>query len=318
MGVEGCGPSTSSVDISKIKLSQVRIRDYGKALFSIDPDSLSQGLDSIADNYGIFLGNDFTDPAKLLQLKDFVIDPFNKKIERQCRKEYPDLDGIEKELTLSFRYYKYYFPEKKLPQVYTYVSGLLYEAPVQYLDSVLIIALDMYLGSDFEPYRQIGLPKYKTRRMTRDYIVPDCMKEMGYSLISPDMPQNTLLDQMVMHGKALYFLDLVCPDVPDSIKIGFTSAQLDWCRQNEKNIWAYLIENELLYSTDSFVIDKFIIDGPFTSGFPGEAPAMMGRYIGWQIIRSYMHNNTRKDIHDLIAEYDAQQLLKDSKFKPRK
>jgi len=38
--------------------------------------------------------------------------------------------------------------EKRIPEVYTYVSDMYYERPVWLKDSVLVIALDVYLGSD--------------------------------------------------------------------------------------------------------------------------------------------------------------------------
>ncbi len=317
-GMSACRHSGRTVDLSNVKIKEIHILNYGKVLFSLKPDSLVQGLESIATDYKVFLGTDYSDSLNILQLKDFITDPFNRKIARACAKEYPNLNETEKELTRAFRYYRYYFPEAKIPVVYSYVSGLLYESPVQYLDSVMIIAQDMYLGKDFEPYKQVGLPMYKVDRMTSENIVPDCMKAIAYSLIGPGMPENTLLDQMILHGKALYFLDLMMPGIDDSLKIGFTGKQLEWCRRNEKNIWAYLIENEMLYSTDSFIIDKFILDGPFTSGFPGDAPAMMGKWIGWQIVRSYMDHHKNKSLQDLIALYDSQQILTDSKYKPRK
>jgi hypothetical protein len=219
-------------------------------------------------------------------------------------------------MTEAFRYLKYYFPEITIPRVYSYISGLYYEAPVEYFDSVLIISLDLYLGEDFVPYRSIGLPKYATRRMNAGHILPDCMKQIGISLMPENLPERTLLDHMILHGKLLYFLDLVLPGYPDSAKIGFSEDELAWCRENDSKIWSLFLENELLYSTDTFVINKFIQDGPFTTGLPEESPAMIGRWIGWKIIRTFIKVRDEVSVKDLFTMSDSQLILTQSRYKP--
>jgi len=57
----------------------------------------------------------------------------------------------------------------------------------------------------------------------------------------------------------------------DTTKIGYTQNQLKWCFDNEVNIWSFIIENEILYTTKVEIINKFIIDGPFTSFFGNES-----------------------------------------------
>ena len=57
-----------------------------------------------------------------------------------------------------------------------------------------------------------------------------------------------------------------------------------------------MIDQDLLYSSDPLVIRKFIQDGPFTAGMPEGAPAMLGKWIGWQIVRNYMQKNEETDL----------------------
>jgi hypothetical protein len=230
--------------------------------------------------------------------------------------EYSSLLPVEERLTEAFRYWKYYFPDITVPAVYTYISGLYYEAPVEYYDSAMIISLDLYLGRDFEPYRSIGLPMYATRRMDSRHLVPDCMKQAGMSMLPRDLPQKTLLDQMILHGKLMYFLDLVLPGYPDSVKIGFSGDELRWCQDNDSRIWSLMIENELLFETDPFIVNKFIQDGPFTSGLPEESPAMIGRWIGWQIIRAFVKEQGEIPASELLAIQDSQDILSRSHYKP--
>ena len=121
---------------------------------------------------------------------------------------------------------------------------------------------------------------------------------------------------MMLHGKVLYFLDLVLPDLPDTLKTGYTKAQEEWCNENEGKVWALFINDQLLYSTDSYLTGKFIQDGPFTSGLSEKSPAMLGSWVGWQIIRAYMESHHETTLQELFNIADSQELLSQSRYKP--
>jgi uncharacterized protein YjaZ len=121
-----------------------------------------------------------------------------------------------------------------------------------------------------------------------------------------------------MAVKALYFLDVTLPEVKDEFKIGFTAPQLAWSRNNESEIWAFLIEHQLLFSSDPQGVTKMMTDAPFTSGFAAESPGRLGAYMGWQIVRAYMEQADGITLKHLMEDTDAQQILKISRFKPEK
>jgi len=312
----GCPSGDKKVDVSNVQIDDVKIKRYGQALFNLNPKNLGNELQDIWPDYYFFLGDDFRDTLNIIQIHQFITDAFNQDIAAACNTKYPNLEDIEQQLFHAFKYLKYYFPQIQIPQVYSYVSGLNYEMPVAIIDSVMIIALDMYLGADFEPYKKVGLPVYKIRRMDRPFLVNDCLKEMARIKLIKEPGGNTTLDQMIYHGKLLYYLDAVMPEIHDSIKIGYTENQINWCRKNESSVWAFIIERDLLFATDDYKINKLIQDGPFTSGLPDESPAMLGRWMGWQIVRSYMKKNKSLPISDLFNITDAQQILNESGYKP--
>jgi gliding motility-associated lipoprotein GldB len=314
----GCRESPARPDLSSVTIDPVNISRYEKALFQIDPANLPPGLDEIHSEFKYFLGDQYKDTLSLIRMNNFLQDPIIQDVHRQVEKIYPDLKPLETELTQAFRYLKYYFPDIRQPEVFSYISGFYYEAPVEYYDSVLIISLDMYLGSGYEPYRAIGLPQYMIRRMEPEFIVPGCMKQIAYVQLPRATSDRTLLDQMILHGKVLYFLDRMLPDATDTLKSGYTAPEDRWARENESMFWSLLIEDNLLYTTDAIVINKYIQDGPFTSGLPEESPAMLGRWIGWQIVRSYMKRNPGASLEDLFTMTDSQQILSASKYKPSK
>ncbi len=304
-------------DVSDINIDRIEIHDYGKALFEINPDSLKEGLKAISGQFPFFLNADLDDTLNLIQIHDYITDHKLIDLYNAVCEKYTNLNSLEDELTEAFRHYKYYYTEDTIPRVYAYISGLQYESPILYFDSVLIIGMDLYLGEQFKPYKKIGLPLYLTRRMKSKYIVPDCMKAIAISKIKDQQQNPTLLNEMVKRGKILYFVDAMLPEIPDSVKIGYSPNKLEWCKKNEADIWVFLINNELLYSRDHQDIVKFLSESPFTSGFGHDSPGRIGEWIGWQIVRKFMQKNTGCSLQELLKRKDSQEILKDSKYKPK-
>ena len=99
----------------------------------------------------------------------------------------------------------------------------------------------------------------------------------------------------------------------------YSQEQFDWAEANEEPIWRYFIENELLYSTDNKLPNRFIADAPFSKFYldiDNESPGRLGQYIGWQIVRAFAEKNniTLEQLLTLPAE----QIFKKSNYKPRR
>ncbi len=251
-----------------------------------------------------------------IQIHDFITDPFLREIAAACDSVFPDIGAVAEQLDDAFRHYRYYYPGAEIPEIFTYVSGLDFEYPVQLHDGIMIIAIDMYLGRDFRPYAMARIPRYRSLRATPAYLTRDVMLEVGRHSMKGQASGSVLLDKMIEQGKLLYFLEAMLPDVDDTIRIAYTKRQLDWCIDNEANLWAFLIENELLFSSDFEKTHKLIIDGPFTSYFPKGSPARTGWWVGWQIVRNYMKNNPEAGIPQLMEELPPREILDNSGYNP--
>ena len=237
-----------NADISEIKIPDVIIHRYDLDLFRIPLTDLENGLKSIQHKYFFFLGADLNDPVKLAQMKAYLENQRNIDFQKAVASKYKDLSQTEKDLTGLFRHYKYYFPAAKIPRVYSYISGGDYENSVQMVDSVMIIALDTYLGKDFSPYLADGIPLYKAERMTTEHIVPDAARELVNSIYPPDPSRLTLLDRIIEAGKQLYLTEALLPGVPPSLILNYSPKKYDWIKQNEAHVWAAIIENRMLFS----------------------------------------------------------------------
>lgn len=311
-----------AVKADKIKEIRAKINTtiyrYEKDLFTLNPKEFGNELARIQPKYPFFLNGNVQDPRNQQQLYGFINDPVTQEIYKETIKTYPNLDDIKLKFDESFSYYNYYYPNKPIPKVFTYVSSLDFEMPIKYADTILIIALDMYLGKDCKFYKQSGTPLYKSARYSREYIIADCFKEMAYSHMKFDNSRVSLLDEMIIEGKRLYFAESMLPNEHDTTLIGYPLNKLKWAQQNEANMWGYIIDKELLYTPDTKIIMKFINDAPFTTFFANDSPGRVGAWIGWQIVRSYMNNNKNFTLEQLMNEPNGQKILNLSKYKPAK
>lgn len=298
----------------------IKIHRYEKALFKADVMNLKSDLKNLLPEYSFFIPDSaLNDSLSLLQMKSYLTDPFIINLYDDCLSLYPDLSDLESQLNSALSLYKHYFPDKKVPVVYTCVSGLYYEEPIRFADSVLIISLDMYMGSDYKYYKQmLGLPLYVQKRFRKDFIMTDCMRAIATTLVDNSKENKTFLDYIIYEGKILYFMDATLPDTPDSLKMYYSPSQMLWCQNNEENIWSFIVEKKLMYSTETSMISKLCADGPFTAVFSKESPSRTGIWTGWQIVRKYMSENKEVTLTELFQNQDSQDILTKSKYKPKK
>jgi len=305
-------------DVSKIQIPGATVHRYDLDLFRVDLNNLQPGLEKLKPEYMFFLDTDLGDPDKLSGMKGYLENERNIQLSQEVAKKYPDLSKLGDELADAFRHYRYYYPQATIPRVYTYISGCDYDHPVQVADSVMLIAIDTYLGKDYKVYEADGVPLYKTTRMQPEYILPECVSQLCAVQYPSDVPGNNLLEQMVFSGKRLFFMNAMIPGYPDNLVIGYTPEQWDWITKNEVHVWAAILENQMLYSTSGQVMRTFLADGPFTADFTKDSPPRLGDYIGWQIVTKYMEENPDVTLQELMQEPDAQKILSRSRYKPKK
>ena len=234
----------------------------------------------------------------------------------EVNKAYPDFTDEKEDLRSLFKHLKYYDKTFSTPRVVTLTNDVDYRNKTIVTDSLVLIALDNFLGENHEFYQNI--PRYLAANMQSDQIVPEVAE--GYAKkYTFQTDRKTLLDEMIYFGKLLYFKDVMIPFVSDAEKIGYTEQQLKWAEANESSIWSHFIENEMLYSTDSKLPSRFIADAPFSKFYlelDNESPGRLGQYIGWQIVRAYAEN-TGEDIM-LVLQKEPEEIFIKSKFKPKK
>ncbi|MBL4653568.1 MAG: hypothetical protein JKY53_12020 [Flavobacteriales bacterium] len=248
-------------------------------------------------------------------LVGFLDDRHIKELHATTFKKYGKMEQFQKEMESAFMYYSYHFPKKSIPKVVTFISGFNYA--IVAMDSTLGLGLDMYLGVDCEYYPAMGIPNYKSTIMTPDHLVVDALKGWSMSEFPDKSKERDLLSKMIYEGKILYLMDAFYPSKNDTIKIGFSAEELQWCEHYEFNLWSHLVQKKLLFSKNQSDIMQYTGEGPFTRGFDKISPARTGSWLGWQIVRSYMNKHPEISLPQLLEMNDAQALLSKSSYKSK-
>jgi gliding motility-associated lipoprotein GldB len=286
---------------------ELKVERFDKLFFETSPKNLNK----LKNDFSFFFPNGTPDGVWLEKMQN----PLWRELYTEVQKKYSDFEPVKKELTTLFKHIKYYFPETETPKVITVISEMDYNNKIIYTDSLVIISLELYLGKEHKFYQ---FPKYLKQNFEQNQIMPDVVSSFSTQKISA-VKDNNLLSQMIYFGKELYLKDILLPEYNDADKMGYTPEQAKWCEENESYMWRYFLENEMLYSDDQKLNNRFINPAPFSKFYleiDNESPGRVGAWIGWQMVRSFMKNN-EVSIREML-KMNAKEIFEKSKYKPKK
>jgi hypothetical protein len=317
----GCHRNPLQINVSNVQVD-LKIKHLDVDLLRLKKDQVSAAIPELKKSFGDFFdiftyrmisigGSDSENFQE--SINSFISDSLIRNLELKVA-EKVDTVQLRSELETAFKHYQYYFPNKQIPVIYTCISG--FNQSVVTSENLIGISLDKYLGETSPFYEKLGLPEYKRRNMHVGKISSDVMYGWAVTEWPKQENSNNLFSQIIQEGKTMYFIDAMLPETDDTLKIGFTRKQLEFCRANESKMWTYLAEHKQLYATDRMTIKRYIDDGPFTSTFTNESPARTGVWLGWQIVRSYMKQHPETKLADLMNNRDFQGILNQSGYQP--
>lgn len=302
---------------------KIHIERLEKDLFAISPDAVAQAIPGLKSKYGEFFDlynykvvqlGPVESPKYPQALKAFITDYYMNTDYNRVMKVFPDISLLENEFTDAFSKYYEFFPNKKIPRIFTCISG--WNQSVVTTDTILGVALDKYLGRNCDLYDKLQLDKYMRYPMQKEYILPDCMRDWGYTAFDTKDTSMNVLGNMLYEGKIIYFMKQLLPNTPDTIIFAYTPNQMRWCNNNAHQMWTFLVENKLLFSTDILTIHKLIYPAPFTNFFTKESPGRAVVWLGYKIVDSYMKHNQAETLPGLMTNTQYQEILRKSEYKP--
>ena len=287
---------------------QLSVTRFEQDFFEAKPADLQK----LKAQYPAFFPKEVADSVWTNKMKN----PLWRELYNEVQIKYSNFEPQTKAIAAFLQHAKYYFPQTKTPKITTLIYEMDFNTKAIYADSIILIPLEMYLGKSHKFYE---FPDYQKQSLESSQILPDLAGSFAQTKIRPSK-DKTLLSLMIQAGKELYIKDLLLPEFSDADKIGYTPEQIKFCLENESFMWAFFIEQNLLYNNDSKLANRFINPAPFSKFYleiDNETPGRIGAWLGWQIVKAYATNNPEIKIQQLLVS-DAETIFTKSKYKPKK
>lgn len=319
---QACRRDPLDVDISQIDY-EARIERFDEKIFNLDLNEPERGIDELYQEYGeffdifnVYIINIGPASARLYPsfLSMFVNDPTNREVFEYTERIFSSPEQVEDMLSNGMKHYLYHYPDSVPPRVVGYVSR--FNQGLFTVGNFIGIGLDQYLGKDCPYYRELGIPQYLAKNKYPGRIAVDAMSAWASQIYPYNDSVDNVLNRMIHQGMLAYFVDAMFPGLEEHTRMGFTEDQMKWCRNNEKQMWTYLVEHKLLFSSDPLVIRKLTDLAPHTAYFTSESPGRAAVWQGLQIFRAFVKRNPGLSLDQLLSIRDYQMVLRGSRYDP--
>ncbi len=252
-----------------------------------------------------------TDTASIAQVFEVIQHPEAQKLYQQVDENFGNLETIQKELAVAFAEITKMYPNFKQPRIASVFTGL--QQDIIANDTLIVISLESFLGPKalYRPQH----PAYMLRRYAPEYIVPNIIRFVSNRFNRVDIESDTFTDDMVFYGKSFQFCRAVLPNVPDSLIIGYSNRDLQNSFENQDYIWRHILTRELLNNADPAVKVKYFEERPYTGEISPDCPGRIGQWLGLRIVELYMRNNPKVSVQELMANNNAVEILRASKYR---
>jgi len=290
------------------RLTEIR---FDSAFFAMDTLHFESDLAKLVQQYPEF-SEDYFDRILMLSPKKE-----SKKILAYYKAYLPIFQATTKiqapkkaspEIAAALKRFHFYFPNYTLPKQIIYFIGPLETYGNVVTKDGLAIGLQLYMGAESSWYysEQINTiyPTYISRQFSPEYIVVNSLQNILNDYDPLAINGKQLIEQMIEIGKRQYILNQCMPTASDTLLLGYTSNQLKAIQENKSDIWSFLSSQNRLFSVDPSLTTAILKEAPYNDYFGEDIPGNVGKYIGYEIVKSWMKQQEGK------LKNDLNQLLK--------
>ena len=172
--------------------------------------------------------------------------------------------------------------------------------PIVFTDSCMLIALNHYLGADFEGYA--ALPDF-IRATRTPAMLPYAMAEALVGVQYPYVrtPESTVLSRLVYEGAMAEAKLRLVDGATLAAVLGYDEEQLRTLEARYNELWNQLVAKNMLYTTSEEIADRLVAPAPFTSVLGNDVPGRAGRFIGYCIVSNYLNGNPQTTLAELLS-----------------
>lgn len=196
-------------------------------------------------------------------------------------------------------------PRLSTPKVYAQFSGL--NESVVVSDTLLGFSIDKYMGTDYPMYKKYFYEN-QIATMSSERIVSDCIffyLRDNYPL--PETSAGTLMDNMLNLGKLNWITMKLTGNSQIELLLGFSDADSKWLKQNRQKVIDYCMSRQ--HSTDPLVLRGLLNATGIPAMDDENAPALLGVWLGYQMVNQYMKNQKSMTTEQLALKDDMADLL---------
>ncbi len=183
-------------------------------------------------------------------------------------------------------------------------AAVVYGRPesILFVDSVMLIALNHYLGVDYPGYSH--WPVYRRLSKTPQNLPYD----IAEALVATSYPYTaegedaTLLSGMLYQGALVAAkMELVGSEANLAEALGYSTAELERLEGMESEIWRTIVGEKMLYDTSESMADRMLSTAPAVRVSGNMWPPRVGRFIGYKIIKAYQEKHPDTPLEELLA-----------------
>ncbi|MCH5220980.1 MAG: hypothetical protein J1F05_01445 [Muribaculaceae bacterium] len=187
---------------------------------------------------------------------------------------------------------------------------------ILFVDSVMLIALNHFIGADFIAYS--NMPNYLRKHKTPEnlkYAIAEAITAINYPYLA-EGPNATLLSRMLYEGALVKVIMSVVENPKLNQAFGYSPEEMSFIKKNESELWRQLVAAKLLYETSESTIDRFVNPSPAVRGLDTIWPGRVGRFIGYNIVESYCKAHPETSLAYLLSPqfYNSSSTLADSHY----
>lgn len=212
------------------------------------------------------------------------------RLSKQIKETFPSTDAFSQEIEDGFKRLNVHLPQAKLPKSLIYFNSF-FSSSIYCTEKEVAVGLERYLGHKTKVIQELPpdvFYEWVKKAMEKEFLTRDALCGWIMTHICEPSKDKNNIESFIQWGKILYLTKAAFPEIEDRIILRYQADKYDWAIRNERNIWEYLVKENLLFKTSETDQANFLQEGPFTAGLPQKGADRLGQFIGYRIICSYM------------------------------
>lgn len=231
-----------------------------------------------------------------------------------AKADFKNNEALDQSLGEMYSRLKVYYPSFEVPEI-NYVFTAFGDIHIVDYKGIIYVGTEYFIhNKDKFPIPSDYFPQYISNQMTKAYLPSKIGMLHSNEFNKVDLTDKSLLNEMIAYGKVYYFVGQLLPCAPESVLMSRSAVDITNFEKHKKDVWNHMVKNQLFFKEDSETKRKYIEPRPKTVEIADECPGMVGQWLGYEIVKSYMKNN-EVSLQELMNITDAKTIFNKSGFK---